>query len=738
MIARSMASLREASLAPDPSKSHKMAQTSRIGGNVSARPDLSSLRPFFEPKSFAIVGASTDAQKVGGRPLALAKASGYEGRVFPINKGAAEVQGLKAYPSVRDVDAPIDCAFMAIPAQAVEEALLECAEAGVRSVVCVSAGMAEIGGEGVKRQNRMTAIARESGMRIVGPNCLGVFDVGHKFYATFAAGFLDPSFGFPTLGPMSIVSQSGAFGMHAYTLAKFRGLSVSSWVTTGNEADVEFGECLSYLADDPQTRVILAYLEGARDKDSIVEGLEKARRAEKPVIVLKVGRSAIGSVAASSHTGSLVGEDTAYDALFKQYGAYRAETISELIDVAAACCAGRFPASPDVGTISISGGANVIMADAAAEVGVNMPALPKAAQEKIGSYVPYAATRNPLDTTGMWSGMPELFPKFMDVLVEDGKLPSVVVFGSTMGTNEPFYRGVIESLKPIRERHPDKLLIMSAVCPPAVREYTEKAGFLVFEDADRAIRVIGALHGFAKAWKRKATAPALPKNLPRLAESRVGEAEALGILEAAGVPVVAHHLCDSPDEAATACAAFKFPAVLKIASPDIIHKTEMGGVMLGIDSREAAERAYRTLVSRARKAAPKARIDGVVAMKQVQGGVETILGAHNDPALGPVVMFGLGGIFVEVFKDVAFRLAPIGLDEARAMIREVKGHALLAGARGRKAADADAIAKALVRLSLLAAANADRFESIDVNPFIVGEKGKGAVAVDAVIVPKKR
>ncbi len=706
---------------------------------MTARPDLASLRPFFAPRSFAVVGASTDPQKVGGRPVALAKASGYEGRVYPINKGAAEVQGLKAYPSVRDVNEPIDCAFMAIPAQAVEEALTECAEAGVRSVVCVSAGMSEIGGEGVKRQSRMTAIARETGMRIVGPNCLGVFDVGHKFYATFAAGFLDPSFGFPTLGPMSIVSQSGAFGMHAYTLAKFRGLSVSSWVTTGNEADVEFGECLSYLADDPQTRVILAYLEGARDKDSIVEGLEKARRAEKPVIVLKVGRSAVGSVAASSHTGSLVGSDTAYDALFKQYGAYRAATISELIDVAAACCAGRFPASPDVGTISISGGANVIMADAASEVGIEIPALPKAAQEKIGSYVPYAATRNPLDTTGMWSGMPDLFPKFLDVLVEDGKLPSVVVFGSTMGTSGPFYRGVVESLKPIRERHPDKVMIMSAVCPPDVREWTEDQGFLVFEDADRAIRVIGALHGFAKAWKRKgATAPALPKNLPRLPDAPVGESEALGVLEAAGVPVVPYRLCESAAEAAKACAAFKFPAVLKIASPDIIHKTEMGGVMLGIDSRAAAEKAYRTLVARAKKAAPRARIDGVVAMKQVQGGVECILGAHNDPALGPVVMFGLGGIFVEVFKDVAFRLAPIGLDEARAMIREVKGHALLAGARGRKPADTDAIAKALVRLSYLAAANADRFESIDVNPFIVGEKGTGAVAVDAVIVPRKK
>ena len=704
---------------------------------MSARPNLETLRPFLAPKSFAIVGASTDPTKVGARPVLLAKASGYEGKVYPINKGASEVHGYPAYPSVRDVKEPIDCAFMAIPAPAVEQALMECADAGVRAVVCVSAGMAEIGGEGLKRQQRMTAIARETGMRIVGPNCLGVFDVAHKFYATFAAGFLDPKFGFPTLGPMSIVSQSGAFGMHAYTLAKFRGLSVSSWLTTGNEADVEFGECLSYLADDEQTKVILAYLEGARNKDSLVEGLEKARAKGKPVIVIKVGRSEVGAKAASSHTGSLVGSDAAYDAIFKQYGAYRARTISELIDVAVACNAGRYPTGPEIGTISISGGANVIMADAASEIGMSMPALPPAAQAKIAAVIPHAATRNPTDTTGGWSGQPDVFPRFMEVLVEDGKLPSVIVFGSTMGTNVPFLTGVLDSLQPIRERHPDRPFIMSAVCSDEIREMTEKRGFLVYEDADTAVRVLGALYGFTQAWARDNNVPAIPKNMPRLPEKAVSEVEALAVLAEAGIPVVDHVIAGSAAEAGKAAAKIKFPVVAKIVSADITHKTEIGGVMLGIDSRPATEKAYRALLSRAKKAAPKAKIDGVVVAKQVAGGVECILGAHNDPALGPVVMFGLGGIFVEVFKDVSFRIAPIGVAEAKSMIREIKGYKLLTGARGKEPADIDAIAKALSRLSLLAAANADRFESIDVNPFIALPKGKGAVAVDAVIVPKK-
>jgi len=704
---------------------------------VTARPNLESLRPFLAPQSFAIVGASTDATKVGARPVLLAKASGFKGKVYPINKGAEVVHGYPAYPSIKDVKEPIDTAFMAIPAPAVEAALLECAEAGVRAVVCVSAGMAEIGGEGIKRQSRMTAIARETGMRIVGPNCLGVFDVGHNFYATFAAGFLDPKFGFPALGSMSIVSQSGAFGMHAYTLCKFRGLSISSWLTTGNEADVEFGECLSYLADDPQTKVIVAYLEGARNKDSLVEGLEKARAACKPVIVIKVGRSEVGARAASSHTASLVGSDAAYDALFKQYGAFRARTITELVDVAVACNAGRYPTGPEFGTISISGGANVIMADAASEIGMDIPALPAAAQAKIAAVIPHAATRNPTDTTGGWSGQPDVFPRFMEVLADDGKLPSIIVFGSTMGTNVPFYTGVLDATQPIRDRHPDKLFIMSAVCSDEIRAMTEKRGMLVYEDADTAVRVLGALYGFTQAWKRDHAVPAIPKSTPRIPETAVSEVAAMAVLKKAGVPVVDHAVATSAAEAGKSAAKLKFPVVAKIVSADITHKTEIGGVQLGIATRKEAEKAYRTLTARAKKAAPKAKLDGVVIAKQVVGGVECILGAHNDPALGPVVMFGLGGIFVEVFKDVSFRIAPIDVAEAKAMIREVKGYALLAGARGHAPADVDATAKALSKLSLLAAANADRLESIDVNPFIALPKGKGAVAVDAVIVPRK-
>lgn len=701
-------------------------------------PDTASLRPLFHPNSFAIIGASSDPVKYGGRPVSMAMRSGYGGKVYPINRNSPEVQGLKAYPTVKDVGAPVDCAFIAIPGNAVEGALQECADAGVKAAVVVSAGFAEIGPEGAERQQKMTDIARASGMRIIGPNCMGLFQVRHKFYCTFAGSFMDPKIGWPKPGNLAIVSQSGAFGMHAFTLAHNRGLGISTFVTTGNEADVEFGECLEYLAEDDETEVILGYLEGSRNRETLKAGLAKARERGKPVIILKVGRSSLGQRAAASHTGSLVGSDAAYDALFRQYGAYRAATIDELMDVAAGCCGGRYPSKPRVGLLSISGGVNVVMADAATKLGISVPPLPAKAQEKLRSFVPHATVRNPLDTTGMWSVDNSLFEKFLTVLLEDGGHDAVVVFGSTMGLYGDVLQRVREGITPLRQKYPDRLMMLSIVTSPDKARELEEDGFLVYEDPDRAIEVLGALNHFKKVWSRRLRIPRVPRDMPSLPSGLIGEAEALKVLAKAGIPVVRHRLAAGPGEAGAAAKQIGFPVVLKVASPDILHKTEIGGVALGIDSQSAARRSATQLLARAKKAAPKARLDGVLVARQESGGVETILGAQVDPALGPVVMFGLGGIFVEVFEDVALRTAPVGVDEARAMIHEIKGFPLLAGARGRGAFDVDAVAQAISRLSLFVAANESNLESIDINPFIVRPAGKGAVAADAVIVPARR
>ncbi len=642
---------------------------------------------------------------------------------------------MPAYPSVSAVDGPIDCALIAIPGSAVEQAVEECAAKGVRSAVILSAGFAETGSEGKRSQDRLTAIARSSGMRIVGPNCMGLFNIATDFYCTFGAAFDDPVRGWPRSGGIGIVSQSGGVGIHLYMLARDRGLGFSKWLTTGNECDIEYAECVAALAEDEATRVILVYAEGCRDPAMLVDALEAARAKRKPVIVLKVGRSDVGAEAVISHTATLAGSDKAFDALLIQHGAFRVRTVEELIDIAVACDHGRFPATSEIGLVSISGGIGVLMADAASEFGVEVPALPAKAQRRLKELVPYAPVRNPVDTTAQWANNVPLIGKNMEIMIEDGDCRSMVVFVSTLGVTEDRLEIFRKDLRAIRKRYPDRLFAVSIIASPENCTEIERDGFLVYRDPSRAVEAISALFRIGAAWSHAAHRQRIPRSTPRLPDGPIGEVDALDLLEQAGLPVVPRRLARSAAETARAAAELGFPTVVKIVSPDISHKTEIGGVMLGITSRRRAGEAYRALMRRARNKAPGARIDGVVVAPQVEGGVETFIGAYRDPSLGPMVMFGIGGIFVELLDDVAVRLAPIGPREARAMIKEIKGYPLLEGARGSAPADIPVLARALSRLSVLAAANADRLQSIDINPFIVLPRGQGAVAVDALVVP---
>ena len=696
-----------------------------------------SLQPFFRPRSFAIIGASDDPRKAGGRPLHFAKTSGFDGRIFPINPRGGEIQGLPAYRSIADVDGDIDCAMIAIPASGVVRAAEECADAGVRAAVVFAAGFAEMGAEGRRNQERLTAIARQSGMRIVGPNCMGLFNTGANFYCTFTATLKDTAQNWPRRGGLGIVSQSGGVGIHVLVMVRDRGLGFSKWVTTGNECDVGLGECLAALAEDDETRTIACYMEGCRDPEALVYGLERAHANRKPVVILKVGGSELGAETAASHTAALAGSDRAFDALFRQYGVHRARTMEELIDLAAAFDKGHFPTSAEVGLVTISGGIGVLMADVASATGLEVPALPARAQKRLKELVPFAPVRNPVDTTAMWSNDVKLIGKFMEILLTDGGLPSLAVFGSTLGVTEERLAPFRDDLRSLIARFPERLFVTSTIVTPENRAELESFGALVYGDPTRAVEVIAALVRMERSWRRPARRPSVPRTVPRLGDAKLGEFGALDILERAGVPTVPRLLAGSAAAAARAAAALGFPAVLKIASPDIAHKTEIGGIALGIASQAKARDAFRSLVASARRAAPKARIDGVLVAPQIEDGVETIIGAWRDPVLGPVVLFGIGGVFVEVLDDVAMRIAPFGVAEARTMIGEIKGYGLLAGARGRTPADIAALARALSRLSLFAAANAGRFESIDINPFMVRPRGKGAVAVDALIVPAK-
>ena len=694
------------------------------------------LFPLFHPESVAVIGASSDPKKIGGRTFRYIKDNGFAGKVYPINPRFDEVQGVPTVASLADLPAPADLVFVIVPAPAVVAAVEACAENKARTVVIFSSGFAEMNEEGAALQTRIGDIARESGMRVLGPNCMGVMNVPSGLWGTFTASFdIRP----PLPGRVGLISQSGAFGIYAYQLARERGLGLQLWATTGNEVDVDVADCLNFFAQDENTDVLVAYMEGCRNKDKLVRALEAARERSKPVVILKVGRSEIGALAASSHTASLVGSDGVYDSIFRQYGAHRADTIDELVDVAYACSQGRYPAGNKVGLVTVSGGVGVLMADAADQCGLDVSEMPAEAQARLKEKIPFASTRNPVDTTAQMLNDLSLLRENLEVMLSLGGYDAVVFFLSSVGLNPTLMEALIGPLKEMRQKYPDAPVVLAGRFTDSLEEQLNQEGFLILADPTRAVFAIGALARFQRSFSAPASSrrlPEIPQDLPQLPAGPLSEVAAKRLLADAGIPAAGERLAATPDEAAAAAEQLGFPVVLKIVSPDIAHKSEIGGVLLNVNTAAAVRDGFQAMMERAKAAAPEARLEGVSVAQQIDGGVETILGVQRDPVFGPVVMFGLGGIFVEVLGDVALRVAPFGEDEAHAMIREVKGFPLLDGARGRPKADVDALAKALSRLSLFATANADTLETLDINPFVVLPEGKGALALDALIVTR--
>ena len=687
-----------------------------------------SLRPLFEPSSVAVIGASQDASRIGGRTLSYMIQGGFRGRLVPVNAGRAEVQGLPAFPSITAVPGEIEAAIVALPAELTVGAVRDCAAKGVKACIVFTSGFSEAGPDGKAAETEMARIARAPGMRLLGPNCLGLFTAHTGFYGSFS-NTLDRAL--PEPGPLSIVSQSGAFGTHLYYLARERGLGLRYWVSTGNEADVQAAEALGYVVDDPETRVIILYLEGVRDGAALIAALERARRAGKPVVAIKVGRSAVGAAAAASHTAALAGGDAVYDAVFRQYGVWRAQSAEEAVDVAYAAAAGRFPAGCKLGVVTISGGGGILMADVAADHGLELPPMPDAAQAELLAGLPYCAPRNPVDMTAQAFNRMELFASNLEIVLEQGGNDAIAAFLTTVPGSAAIRPPLKAALRRLRQRYPDRLILLSMLVPPDVLRDYEAEGFPIFEDANRTVRAIAALRCFAAAFARPArshggarmTLPPIP--------ATAGEQEALGFLQAAGIPVTPSRLCPDADAAVAALAAFAGPVVMKISSPDIAHKSEIGGVVVGVADPARVRAEFGGLVARARAAAPAARVDGVLVAPMVGGHVEIIVGTEHDPVFGPTVMVGLGGIYAEVFRDTQLSLAPVDLAEAHAMIARLRALPLLAGARGKSRKDVDALARLVVRLSEVASAAGARIRSLDLNPVAVLDAGHGCLALDA-------
>jgi acyl-CoA synthetase (NDP forming) len=565
---------------------------------------------------------------------------------------------------------------------------------------------------------------------------MGMTNSASRAVGTFSTIFARS---WPDVGGISVISQSGAVGAYMLVMGMERGLGLRTWITTGNEVDVNVSDCLAYCASDPGTRVIVAYIEGAKKPEQMRQAFETARRNGKPVIVMKVGASEVGAEAANTHTASLAGADAIYDAVFRQYGVYRATSLENMLDVAQACATGHFPSARNLGIVTVSGGAGVIASDAAAEQSLELPALPESIQRELKALMPFAGVRNPVDTTAQILNDTALFRKNLEVMLETGTYNTVLMFLATIAlSSTEVLRDIVAILKDVAERNPKALMVLSMICQPETRRELEAMGYLVYEDPSRAIGVIGAVSDFATSFARPATStlPVLPASARPIPARALSEHAAAELLGNAGIPMAPGRLATNAAEAMEAAEAFGYPVVLKVASPDIQHKSDIGGVRLNLSNGNEVRESFDAIMAAARAAEPDAAIEGCLVAPMIRGGVETILGVARDPLFGPVVLFGLGGVFVEVLKDVTFRAAPFNVAEAHRMIREVKGYAMLEGVRGAKPADVDTLAETLSKLSVYAAANAEILEGIDINPFLVMEQGEGALGVDAVVVPR--
>jgi acyl-CoA synthetase (NDP forming) len=704
--------------------------------------DIGSLDALFSPRSIAVVGASDARGRIGGVPVDLLRRMGWSGRILPVNPRARTIQGLPAFASLREVGEPIDLAVLAVPQSAIDATMDDAAAAGVRAAVVFTAGFAEVGGEGEAAQRRLSARARETGIRVVGPNCLGVMNCRERMYATFSPA---PGIGVARAGSIGLVSQSGAFGAYAYSLARDRGIGLSVWASTGNEADVQVADVIAWMARDPHTAVIMAYVEGVRDGDRMRRALADAHAARKPVVVVKVGRTPLGAQAAASHTASLAGDDAVYDALFRQYGVHRARDIEAFFDVAHGAAVAGLPRNGRLALFTISGGVGALMADEAASAGLDVAETSPAAQAEILSWVPFAAPRNPIDITGQVTQDPTLIERAARVALRDGDYGAWLGFMAAAGAGDalwPVFEALVTGL---RRDHPDTLLAISTLFSPQRRDRLTELGCLSFAEPADAVRTIGALAWIGAALARPV--PPVPGDAPAptlgLAPGALDEPASLALLAAHGVPTVAARVARDAAQAARIAASGAPGArwAVKVVSPDIVHKTDVGGVRLGVGADGAAA-AFEAVTASARAARPDARIEGALLAPMVAGGVECILGARVDPVFGPVVMFGLGGAFVEVLGDVSIRVAPITREDAHAMIREVRAFPLLDGARGRPRCDLDALADALLALSRLAMAARATLESVDVNPFVAFPRGAApggasALALDAVVIGRE-
>jgi len=690
------------------------------------------LEHFFSPKTVAVVGASREEGKVGHDLLKNLVTYGYKGKIYPVNPHANNILGIKTYPSLRETNDTIDLAVIVIPAQYVERAVDECIEKGIDSIIVISAGFKESGIDGALRERELLRKIKQHAIRMLGPNCLGLIDTQSCLNVSFAADM-------PPQGNIAFFSQSGALCTSILDWAMGECLGFSKFISIGNKTDIDEVDIIQALDNDAHTKVILGYLEGVKSGTAFMNAAQKMTQ-NKPIIIVKSGGTTAGAKAASSHTGTLAGSENAFDAACKQSGILRVKTIEELFDYAIGFSSQHLPKGPRIALITNAGGPGIIAADAVERSKLKMAALSKNTVDSLRSFLPATSNvYNPVDVLG--DAKADRYRFVIEKVLEDPHVDVILVILTPQTMTE-----IEKTAEVIGEisNQTDKTIVTSfmggiriekgikTMCQRKVPNYPFP---------ERAVSAIEAMYKYT-LWQKKSTpsiktfdvqkeiAVSIFDNARRTGRSSLSEEEAMQVISAYGFKIPKSTLAASEAEAVRVAEEIGYPVVMKISSPNILHKSDFGGVIIGIKNAVDVRRCFSDITQKARRLMPEAEIKGILVQQMITGGKEVILGMSRDPQFGPLLMFGLGGIYVEVLKDVAFRIAPIDSQEAEEMVREIRAFPLLQGVRGEVPVDIDAIVNNLLRLSQLAT-DCPEIMEMDINPLVVFPEGKGAMAIDA-------
>lgn len=711
---------------------------------------LNALDAIFSPQSVAVIGASNTPGKVGHDIFQNILKGGFTGTLYPVNPNAKSIGCVRAYPSILDIPDSVDLAMLILPPKLCLQAVDQAIEKGIKGIVIVSAGFREVGAEGAAIEARIVDVCRAAGIRVIGPNCLGVINPlpAVQLNASFAARM-------PKAGNVSFISQSGALCTAVLDFAADREFGFSKFISIGNKADVDELDLLRYLHRDADTEVIMIYLEELRRGPEFIEEVKAITSGDRPtpILVIKSGRTHAGAMAAASHTGALAGSEAVYDAIFKQCGIIRVESIDELFDFATAFSyknlsnlgklRKKIPEGNRVAIITNAGGPGIVATDMTVSSGLQLAKFRQETTEVLASHLPETANiHNPVDVIGDASF--ERYQNALQAVIRDEGVDGALVILTPQSMTDAL--GTAKAIAGIARQTAKPILccFMGIVDVSAGYRYLQENGIPVFKFPESAAKALGALYRYSKWLNRQFLAQfSLQHNIEganaiieahvQQSSAALGELDGLALLSCYGFKTLPTRLATTADDAVSIASEIGLPVVLKIVSPQILHKSDAGGVLVNLQTEEEVRLGFQTICDNAKAFDPQAEIHGILVQKMAPKGEEIILGMNRYPVFGPLIMFGTGGIFVEVFQDVAFRLAPVQRNEARRMIRSIRGYKLLEGVRGRPKTDLIELERLVVSFSNLVM-NHPEIREIDINPLIAHAEGKGATVADCRIL----